>query len=100
MIRKRGLPARLNITNPRSSEILLVSVTVPDDDELAADLANGIVDAYLREVVNKEKMDREKQSQKLEIACEAKRRTLSNGCADLGADRQFYEDVGSGRFVT
>ncbi len=43
----------LRVSNPKNSEILLVSVTVPDPT-LAADLANAVVDAYLKEVVDKD----------------------------------------------
>ena len=59
------LAARLSISNPKNSEILLVSVTVPDDNQLAADLANGVVEAYLSEVVNKARGDLDKRFTKL-----------------------------------
>jgi succinoglycan biosynthesis transport protein ExoP len=47
------LSDRLRVSNPKNSEILLVSVTVPDQ-ALAADLTNAVVDAYMLGVVNKE----------------------------------------------
>ncbi|MHB8973546.1 MAG: polysaccharide biosynthesis tyrosine autokinase [Pirellulaceae bacterium] len=56
----------LRVSNPRNSEILRVAVTVPDPD-LAANLANSVVAAYMKEVVDKEQANRREKLQRLEV---------------------------------
>ena len=84
------LAKKLRIANPKNSEVLLVSVTVTEP-QLAADLANAVVEAYMADVVTKEDKVKRDNLTKLEAIQlelketeETKRATISQLATSLG----------------
>ena len=84
------LASKLRIANPKNSEVLLVSVTVPEP-QLARDLANAVVETYMKDVVAKEDETKGDNLKKLEDfreqlkgSEESMRATISQLATSLG----------------
>lgn len=60
------LAKRLRVSNPRNSEIIRVAVTVPSSPELAQNLTNAVVNAYVGDIVQKERTEKTANLRRLE----------------------------------
>lgn len=82
------LAERLRVSVPRNSEILKVSVTVPQSKELASELANAVVDMYLQRFVFSERDEKFRKVEQLKGLLEEKRSEERQRRNDLAAVAQ------------
>lgn len=87
----RWLATSLRLATDSNSEIVRVSLAMPDGNEAAA-IVQGVVDAYMTEVVDKERQDRERRLRELneiytqkEIEMRSKRTELKKLAEQLGS---------------